>query len=96
MTELQTLPNITFWSKSELRTCRSSQKTEQFVNIKLFIPRLSYLTYAHPIRNDKYGPKNVHDKGLAMHGLVHESLFVYRILVFTYNERDHFYSQTFP
>ena len=32
-----------------------------------------------------------------MHGLVHESLFVVsRILVFTYNERDHFYSQTFP
>ena len=27
--------NITFWSKIELRTCRTSQKTEQFANIKL-------------------------------------------------------------
>ena len=40
MTELQTLPNITFWPKTKLRTCRTSQKTEQFTNIELFIPRL--------------------------------------------------------
>ena len=39
-TELKTLPNITFWSKTELQTCRTSQKTEQFANIELFVPRL--------------------------------------------------------
>ena len=40
--ELRTRPNITFWSKTELRTCRTSQKTEQFANIELFVPRLMY------------------------------------------------------
>ena len=28
-------PNIAFWPKIELRTCRTSQKPEQFANIKL-------------------------------------------------------------
>ena len=42
-TELQTLLNITFWPKTELRTCRISQKTKQFVNIELFIPRLHFI-----------------------------------------------------
>ena len=32
--------NITFWPKIELWTCQTSQKTEQFANIKLFVPRL--------------------------------------------------------
>ena len=49
-TELRTLrtlnvrtlnfPNITFWTKIELQTCRTSQKTKQFANIKLCVPRL--------------------------------------------------------
>ena len=38
------LSDITFWPKIELRTCRTSQKSEQFVNIELFVPRLSYIT----------------------------------------------------
>ena len=42
-TELQTLPNITFWPKTELRTCQTSQKTKQFANIELFVPRLMYI-----------------------------------------------------
>ena len=33
-------PNITFWPKIKLRTCRTSQKTDEFENIELFIPRL--------------------------------------------------------
>ena len=32
--------NITFWSKIELWTCWTSQKTEQFMNTKLYVPRL--------------------------------------------------------
>ena len=44
-TELQTLPNITFWPKTELQTCRTSQKREQLANIELFIPRLVCTIY---------------------------------------------------
>ena len=32
--------NITFWPKIEFWTCQTSQKTEQFSSIKLFVPRL--------------------------------------------------------
>ena len=39
--ELGTHLNITFWPKTELRTCWTSHKTEQFTNIKLFVPRLT-------------------------------------------------------
>ena len=39
-TELGTLLNITFWPKTELQTCQTSQKTKQFTNIKLYVPRI--------------------------------------------------------
>ena len=39
-TELRTSPNIRFLAKTELRTSRTSQKTEQFANIELFVPPL--------------------------------------------------------
>ena len=41
-TELRTSPNISFLTKTELRTSRTSQKTEQFANIELFVPPLVY------------------------------------------------------
>ena len=40
MSKHRTFMNITFWPKTELWTCRTSQKTKQFMNIELFIPRL--------------------------------------------------------
>ena len=33
--------NIKLWPKIELRKCRTSQKTEQFTNIELFVSRLA-------------------------------------------------------
>ena len=39
-TEQRTSPNIPFLAKTELRTSRTSQKTEQFANIELFVPPL--------------------------------------------------------
>ena len=41
-TELRTPPNITFLPKTELRTSRTSQKTEQFANTGQFVPPLVY------------------------------------------------------
>ena len=38
--ELRTLPNISIWPKTELRTSRTSPKPEQFANIGQFVPRL--------------------------------------------------------
>ena len=40
------LPNISFWSKTKLRTSRTSPKTEQFANIRQFVPRLDYFSNA--------------------------------------------------
>ena len=41
-TEHRTSPNIPFLAKTELRTSRTSQKTEQFANIELFVPPLFF------------------------------------------------------
>ena len=40
-TEIRTLLNITFWPKTELQTCQTSQKSEQFTNIEKLVPRLA-------------------------------------------------------
>ena len=42
-TELRTPPNITFLPKTELRTSRTSQKTEQFANTGQFVPPLVFI-----------------------------------------------------
>ena len=55
-TELWTLLNITFWPKTKLRTCQTSQKTEQFTNIKLFVPRL---VWSHNNRTELWTLPNI-------------------------------------
>ena len=53
-TELRTSPNISFLTKTELRTSRTSQKTEQFANIELFVPPLIESGYEnnHVLKNN--------------------------------------------
>ena len=57
-------PNITFWPKIELQTCQTSQKIEQLMNIKLYVPRLVWShnkrTEIRILLNITFWPKTEH------------------------------------
>ena len=52
-TELQTCTNMWLWPKTKLWTYRTSPKSKQFTNIKLFVPPLIYMKGSENLRLSK-------------------------------------------